>query len=364
MGRFYRRVATPLLADRNKSKVFLLTVGGATLMACTLFATKAVRVKLLPFDNKSEIQVVVDLPRGASVEDTDRVLTAAAERLKDLAELTSIQAYAGTAAPFNFNGLVRHYFFRQGPEQGELAINLKPKHDRSRASHAIALDIRKRLTGLASPEGTAVKVVEVPPGPPVMSTLLAEIYGPDPETRRALAGKVRKPSRLSISSSTSTTASMRRRSDSGSPSTRTGARVPRGRAGRLRYDRRPYRRRADRFLAARAGPEAHRHPVALPRAQQAPSERMLSTPLPAGGTVRQGNNVRARRCRQAQARTGLLPDLSPQRPVCRDGERGGRRPLRGAHLRHVRRGGRDQQAGLGQSRRADHRFPRTAGRRC
>ena len=91
----------------------------------------------------------------------------------------------------NRRGLVRHYFFRQGPEQGELAINLEPKHDRSRASHAIALDIRKRLTGLASPEGTAVKVVEVPPGPPVMSTLLAEIYGPDPETRRALAGKVR-----------------------------------------------------------------------------------------------------------------------------------------------------------------------------
>ncbi len=109
MGRFYARLARPLLKGRWRSKAFLAIVGVATLAACALFATKDVRVKLLPFDNKSEIQVVVDLPQGASLEDTDRVLMAAAERLKDLPELTSIQAYAGAAAPFNFNGLVRHY---------------------------------------------------------------------------------------------------------------------------------------------------------------------------------------------------------------------------------------------------------------
>ena len=149
-------------------------------------------MKLLPFDNKSEIQVVLDLPHGASLEDTDRMLMAAAERLKDLPELVSIQAYVGTAAPFNFNGLVRHYYMRANPEQGDLSINLLDKGKRDRASHAIALDIRRRLADLPLPPGSALKVVEVPPGPPVLSTLLAEVYGPDPESRRALAAKVRK----------------------------------------------------------------------------------------------------------------------------------------------------------------------------
>ena len=102
----------------------LIVVGLATLAACALFATKDVRVKLLPFDNKSEIQVVVDLPQGTTLEETDRALMAAADRLKDLPELTSIQAYAGTAAPFNFNGLVRHYYLRNEPEQGDLQVNL------------------------------------------------------------------------------------------------------------------------------------------------------------------------------------------------------------------------------------------------
>ena len=150
------------------------------------------RVKLLPFDNKSEIQVVLDLPHGASLEDTDRMLMAAAERLKTLPELVSIQAYSGTAAPFNFNGLVRHYYLRENPEQGDLSINLLPKGERSRASHAIALDIRHRLADLPLPDGSALKVVEVPPGPPVLATLLAEVYGPDAETRRAAAAKIRK----------------------------------------------------------------------------------------------------------------------------------------------------------------------------
>ena len=120
------------------------------------------------------------------------MLKAAADRLKDLPELVSIQAYAGTAAPFNFNGLVRHYYLRDEPQMGDLSINLTPKGERSRASHAIALDIRKRLAGLRAAAARALKVVEVPPGPPVLSTLLAEIYGPDAASRRALAAKVRK----------------------------------------------------------------------------------------------------------------------------------------------------------------------------
>jgi multidrug efflux pump subunit AcrB len=111
---------------------------------------------------------------------------------RQLPEVTSIAAYAGTPAPFNFNGLVRHYYLRQQPEMGELAVNLADKSERSRESHAIAIDLRKRIGALAFPKGTVVKVVEVPPGPPVLSTLLAEIYGPDSKTRRATAQETEK----------------------------------------------------------------------------------------------------------------------------------------------------------------------------
>ncbi len=192
MGRIYRRVARPVLRTRGRSLAFLFAVGGATVAACLLFYTETVTVKLLPFDNKSEIQVVIDLPEGSTLETTERVLQAAADRLADLPELQDMQVYAGTAAPFNFNGLVRHYFLRRSPELGDIQVNLTPKDERDRESHEIALDVRRRLAGLDAPEGTAVKVVEVPPGPPVLATLLAEIYGPDPEARRAAAARVRR----------------------------------------------------------------------------------------------------------------------------------------------------------------------------
>ncbi|EKV27586.1 Cobalt-zinc-cadmium resistance protein CzcA [Caenispirillum salinarum AK4] len=191
MGRFYRKLAAPLLKGRKRSWVFLIAVGIATAGVCVLFYTKDVTVKLLPFDNKSELQVVVDLPEGSSVEDTERVLMAAAQRLADIPELKDIQAYAGTASPFNFNGLVRHYYLRESPELGDLQVNLAAKADRERESHAVALEVRETLADMPVPEGTVVKVVEVPPGPPVLSTLLAEIYGPDAETRRAAADKVK-----------------------------------------------------------------------------------------------------------------------------------------------------------------------------
>jgi multidrug efflux pump subunit AcrB len=192
LGRIYVAAARPIIATRATVITFLVAVGAATLASLALFATKSVTVKLLPFDNKSELQVVVDLPRGSSLEETDRVLSEAARRLTDLPELASIQAYAGTAAPFNFNGLVRHYYLRTEPQQGDLQVNLLPKAERNRTSHAIALDVRARLKDLPSPEGTAIKVVEVPPGPPVIATLLAEIYGADGAQRRAVADEVRK----------------------------------------------------------------------------------------------------------------------------------------------------------------------------
>jgi multidrug efflux pump subunit AcrB len=191
LGHLYVAVARPILASRARAWTFIAVVGVLTIGSLGLFSTQHVTVKLLPFDTKTDLQVVVDLPEGSSVEETDRVLQAAVVRLEDVPEVVSFQTYAGTSAPFNFNGLVRHYFLRALPNQGDIQVNLSPKEDRGRTSHDIALDLRGRLAGLDMPEGTAVKVVEPPPGPPVMATLLAEVYGPDAGTRRAVAAKVR-----------------------------------------------------------------------------------------------------------------------------------------------------------------------------
>jgi multidrug efflux pump subunit AcrB len=190
IGALYRRVASHVIRTRRSAWVFLIGVGVATLAACAMFATRTVTVKLLPFDNKSELQVMVDLPEGASLESTQRVLADAARVTQTLPEVQAIDANAGTASPFNFNGLVRHYYLRNRPEMGDLAVQLSPRDQRHRASHAIALDLRQRLRALALPAGASIRVVEAPPGPPVLATLLAEIYGPDAHTRRAVAAEV------------------------------------------------------------------------------------------------------------------------------------------------------------------------------
>lgn len=186
-GALYARIARPVIATRRRAWLFLGAVGVATLLACSMFYFEAVTVKLLPFDNKSEVQVVIDLPEGSSLEDTARMAGQVARVAQRLPEASAMELYSGTAAPFNFNGLVRHYFLRDRPEQGDVMITLLPKGERRRSSHAIALDLRARLKALALPAGGSLKVVETPPGPPVLATLLAEIYGPDPETRRATA---------------------------------------------------------------------------------------------------------------------------------------------------------------------------------
>ncbi|KPL68082.1 multidrug transporter AcrB [Erythrobacter sp. SG61-1L] len=192
LGQYYARVARRVIRDRKSARNFLIGVGVATLVACSMFYFKAVTVKLLPFDNKSEIQLVVDMPEGTSLEATARVLDQAAAVARSVPEVTSMEAYAGSSAPFNFNGLVRHYFLRARPEMGDLMVTLLPKGDRSRASHAIAVDMREKLSGIVLPAGGSIKVVETPPGPPVLATLLAEIYGPDEGTRRAVALQVEK----------------------------------------------------------------------------------------------------------------------------------------------------------------------------
>ncbi|MEQ1541318.1 MAG: efflux RND transporter permease subunit [Novosphingobium sp.] len=191
LGALYKHYASKVIATQRSAKRFLIAVGIATLVACSMFYFKAVTVKLLPFDNKSEVQLVVDMPEGTSLEATSRVLEQAAAVTRQLPEVTAMEAYAGTSAPFNFNGLVRHYFLRAKPEMGDLMITLLPKGERSRASHAIAVDLRDRLKrAVPLPAGASLKVVETPPGPPVLATLLAEIYGPDEATRRQTAMQV------------------------------------------------------------------------------------------------------------------------------------------------------------------------------
>ncbi|HOB12907.1 MAG TPA: efflux RND transporter permease subunit [Novosphingobium sp.] len=192
LGALYRRWAVRVIATKQGAKRFLIGVGVATLVACSMFYFKAVTVKLLPFDNKSEVQLVVDLPEGTSLESTGRVLEQAAAVTRQVPEVVAMEAYAGTSAPFNFNGLVRHYFLRAKPEMGDLMITLEPKGDRSRSSHDIAVDLRERLKSVPLPTGGVIKVVETPPGPPVLATLLAEVYGPDEDSRRKTAMEVEK----------------------------------------------------------------------------------------------------------------------------------------------------------------------------
>jgi len=191
LGRVYAVVARPVLYSKWGSALFLLIVIVTSFGSLGALYTRDVTVKLLPFDNKSELAIVIDLPEGASVEATDAVVQSAARIAMQLPEVRTAQTHAGTAAPFNFNGLVRHYFLRQSPELGEVQLNLAAKDNRERASHDIALDLRERLRALDVPQGTSMKVVEPPPGPPVIATLLAEIYGPDAATRRETAARVR-----------------------------------------------------------------------------------------------------------------------------------------------------------------------------
>ncbi|PCH75014.1 MAG: multidrug transporter AcrB [Rhodobacteraceae bacterium] len=191
LGRIYSVVARPILATKFRASMFILIAVILSFGSLGLLYTKDVTVKLLPFDNKSELSVMIDLPEGASVQATDAVAQDVAALALEMEEVISVQTHAGTVAPFNFNGLVRHYYLRADPRLGDVQINLSAKDDRTRANHDVALAFRKRLAELDVPPGTNMKVVEPPPGPPVIATLLAEVYGPDPQSRRAAARKIR-----------------------------------------------------------------------------------------------------------------------------------------------------------------------------
>jgi len=187
----YARILTPLLAKAWRRWAVLVALALLLLFSLSLLAIKAVTVKMLPYDNKSEVQVVLDMPEGSTLEQTAAVARRLAESARQVSEVTDVEVYVGTSAPFNFNGLVRHYFLRTGPLVADLEINLLPKHLRSRASHPFAKALRDRLLPLVAGSGASLKITEVPPGPPVLSTIVMEIYGPGLAQRVALAQQVK-----------------------------------------------------------------------------------------------------------------------------------------------------------------------------
>ncbi|HEX6531555.1 MAG TPA: efflux RND transporter permease subunit, partial [Nitrospira sp.] len=179
MARLYRRLLNPLLTHPVLASGFLGAVALLLLGSTLLFYTRHVVVKMLPFDNKSEIQLVIDMPEGTTLEETARVTQALGRYVSTVPEVRDYEAYVGTASPFNFNGLVRHYYLREQPHEADMQINLVAKHDRDAQSHEIARRLRPAIQDIARQYGANVKVVEVPPGPPVQSVLVAEVYGPD-----------------------------------------------------------------------------------------------------------------------------------------------------------------------------------------
>jgi multidrug efflux pump subunit AcrB len=188
--RLYRRFMEPMIAKARWRFAFLLGIVVLLLASMATVGLGWVKVKMLPFDNKSEFQIILNMPEGSALEDTAQAAREIAAAVRVEPEVTDYQVYAGVAAPFNFNGLVRHYFMRRGPNIADLQINLVPKSDRKAQSHDIAKRVRPRVAAIAARFGARVAVAEVPPGPPVLQTLVAEVYGPDEESRLALARKV------------------------------------------------------------------------------------------------------------------------------------------------------------------------------
>ncbi len=188
--RLYRRVMGPLIARGSMRALFLGGVLALLLAAVALVPLKAVTVKMLPFDNKNEFQVMVDMPEGTALETTARVTSALAAATLEDAAVVNVQQYVGTSAPYNFNGLVRHYFLRRAPHLADLQVNLVPKGERAEQSHDVARRLRERLLPIARGFGATLQVAEVPPGPPVLQTLVAEIYGPDPKRRQEVAAEI------------------------------------------------------------------------------------------------------------------------------------------------------------------------------
>jgi multidrug efflux pump subunit AcrB len=191
IDRLYRAIMIPLMEQRGRRRAFYAGVIALLLGSVSLLGFKAVQVKMLPFDNKSEFQVVLDFPEGTTLETSNEAASRVAAYLSTVPEVVSTQVYAGTSAPFNFNGLVRHYFLRSGPNVADVQVNLLPKGERDRQSHAIAVAVRPGVDSIARLYEASAKVAEIPPGPPVLSTLVAEVYAADDASRLEAARAVK-----------------------------------------------------------------------------------------------------------------------------------------------------------------------------
>jgi multidrug efflux pump subunit AcrB len=191
LTRLYRRVMGPLIASGRRRAIFLGGVAALLVAAIALLPLELVTVKMMPFDNKSEFQVMIDMPEGTALETTARVASAMASATLDDEAVVNVQQYVGTSSPYNFNGLVRHYFLRRAPHLADLQVTLVPKNKRSAQSHELAGRVRERLAPIAKRFGATIQVAELPPGPPVLQTLVAEVYGPDPARRTAVAAHIK-----------------------------------------------------------------------------------------------------------------------------------------------------------------------------
>jgi len=189
--RLYRRVMTPLIASVRNRSLFFIGVVALLLVSMALVPMGLVRVKMLPFDNKSEMQVVINMPDGTPLEQTARVAQALGNVLAQQPDVLNYQTYTGTSGPYNFNGLVRHYYMRRMPNQADIQVNLLPANERKDQSHVIAKRLRPLLNAIGSQYGARIQVSEVPPGPPVIQTLVAEVYGPDLDGQTQVAQRIK-----------------------------------------------------------------------------------------------------------------------------------------------------------------------------
>jgi multidrug efflux pump subunit AcrB len=184
---FFRRIINGLVDDKWKGRAFLIGLIVIFFLCVFMFYTKSVRVKMLPLDNKPEFNIVINFPEGTALPDTANFTNRTVQEIREIPEITYMQSYVGTSSPFNFNGLVRHYYLRNQPWQADIQVQLLDKNDRDRSSHQIAVEVRDRLRDMAYEVGAKVQVVEMPPGPPVLQSVVAEVYGPDTHTRRKVA---------------------------------------------------------------------------------------------------------------------------------------------------------------------------------
>jgi multidrug efflux pump subunit AcrB len=192
LERFFRKILTSLIGNKRNGRLFLTGLFVIFFACMALFYFNLTTVKVLPLDNKSEFNVVINMPDGSALPDTSNVAFKLTKALQSIPEVTQLQSYVGTASPFNFNGLVRHSYLRHQPWEADIQVELLEKGDRSKTSHELAEEARAILTPIAEEAGAKIQVVEMPPGPPVLQTMVAEIYGPDAESRREFARDMEK----------------------------------------------------------------------------------------------------------------------------------------------------------------------------